>query len=116
MALLKMLGYTAALAPNGEAALAALARGRYDVVLMDIQLPVMDGRKALKLLREREASAGAHTPVIALTAFALKGDAERFLAEGFDGYLSKPLLIQDLIATIQRVASATRTPDKERKK
>jgi PAS domain S-box-containing protein len=116
MTLLKTLGFSATLAADGEAALAALARDRYDVVLMDIQMPVMDGRKALRLLREREAAAGAHTPIIAVTAFALKGDAERFLAEGFDGYLSKPLLIQSVVATIQRVVQATGTPDRKERK
>jgi CheY-like chemotaxis protein len=116
MALLKTLGYAATLAVNGEAALAALEHERFDIVLMDIQMPVIDGRKALGLLREREAASGAHTPVIALTAFALKGDAERFLLDGFDGYLSKPLLIQDLVATIRRTMSATRTTQTEKRK
>jgi PAS domain S-box-containing protein len=106
MTLLKTLGYAATLAADGEAALAALDQARFDVVLMDIQMPVMDGRKALKLLRKRESPLGRHTPVIALTAFALKGDAERFLVDGFDGYLSKPLLIQDLIETIRRAVTA----------
>ena len=71
-----------------------------DLVLMDIQLPDIGGIEALKRLRAEERTASV--PVVALTAQAMEGDRERFLAAGFDGYLSKPVNVDDLIATVKR--------------
>lgn len=96
-ALLQKLGHTVKIAADGAEALQRLSEDPFDFVLMDIQMPVMDGQAALKVLRAREAVTGAHTRVIALTAFAMQDDAERFLAAGFDGYVSKPLHVKLLI-------------------
>jgi CheY-like chemotaxis protein/HPt (histidine-containing phosphotransfer) domain-containing protein len=77
--------------PDGRKALEALGRGRFDLVLMDLQMPEMDGYEALRAIREREATTGEHVPVIALTAHAMQGDRERCLEVGFDDYLAKPI-------------------------
>ena len=103
MALLKKMGHAVTLAENGKEALAALEKDRFDLVLMDIQMPVMDGQEALAVLREREHGSGAHVPVIAFTAHALKGEEARFLAAGFDGYVSKPLEVKKLVDEMRRV-------------
>jgi CheY-like chemotaxis protein len=70
---------------------------------MDIQMPVLNGREALEEIRKRERGTFVHQPVITLTAYALRGDQERFLLEGFDGYLSKPFKAKDLIFEMKRV-------------
>jgi CheY-like chemotaxis protein/HPt (histidine-containing phosphotransfer) domain-containing protein len=76
-----------------------------DMILMDVEMPVMDGLQATALIREREKISGKHMPIIALTAYAMKGDRERCLAAGMDSYLSKPIRYQDLLETIQRLVS-----------
>ncbi|SKA02413.1 PAS domain S-box-containing protein [Trichlorobacter thiogenes] len=101
--LLKKLRIDFRLASNGQEALDQLNLGGIDLVLMDIQMPVMGGEEALQHLRQTEAMIGQHTPVIALTAHALRGDQERLLAAGFDGYLSKPLDLRTLMAELKRV-------------
>jgi len=83
-------------AGNGEEALGALAQRTFDLVLMDVHMPVMDGFEATIAIREREKFTGLHQPVIAMTALAMKGDRERCLAAGMDGYLSKPIDRQQL--------------------
>ena len=70
---------------------------------MDVQMPRMSGEEALLEIRRKEKSTGGHQKVIALTAYALRGEKERFLAEGFDGYISKPLDIKELISELSRV-------------
>jgi len=85
-------GHRVTLASNGREALDRLRESAFDVVLMDMQMPVLDGLSAVKLLRGDPAYAhAASVPVVALTAHAMKGDRERYLAEGLDGYLAKPL-------------------------
>ena len=101
--LLRKLGHVVTLAENGRDALTALEREVFDIVLMDIQMPVMNGEKAVIALREMEKISGAHLPVIALTAYALKGEKEKFLAVGFDGYVSKPLEVKGLVSEMKRV-------------
>jgi len=76
-----------------------------DMILMDVEMPVMDGLQATAIVREREKLSGRHIPIIALTAYAMKGDRERCLAAGMDSYLSKPIRYQDLLETIQRMVS-----------
>lgn len=84
------------LVSNGRDALAAMGKESYDLVLMDVQMPEMDGLEATRALREKEKKNGAHQTVIALTAHAMKGDQERCLAAGMDGYISKPIHPEEL--------------------
>lgn len=107
--LLKKLGHEVEVAKNGRDCLAALDSGKFDLVLMDIQMPVMNGDEALREIRRKEQGFAFHLPVIAQTAFALRGEKERLLQEGFDGYVSKPLDIKELIYEMQRVTSISLT-------
>jgi PAS domain S-box-containing protein len=91
MRLLEKRGHHVVLAANGLEALSALEAGSYDLVLMDVQMPIMDGLEATRLLREKERGSGHHQAVIAMTALVMKGDRERCIAAGMDGYLSKPI-------------------------
>jgi two-component system, sensor histidine kinase and response regulator len=88
---------------NGREALEELEKESFDVVLMDIQMPEMDGFEATAAIREKEKLTGAHIPIIAMTANALKGDEEKCLQAGMDGYVSKPIQTKELIATIERL-------------
>jgi len=102
-------GYTVVVAKNGAEAVTAFANDRFDIVLMDVQMPRMDGMEATAAIREKEKNTGHRTPIIALTAHAMVGDRERFLGAGMDDYLAKPLKPGELTETIQRVIVA-RTP------
>ena len=93
-------GYKTLEAETGERAVALTTEHRPDLVLMDIHLPDIDGVEALRRLRANERTASV--PVLALTAQAMEGDQERFLAAGFDGYLSKPVNIADLLDAVRR--------------
>jgi len=99
--LLVKLGHTATCVENGRDALTELERAAFDLVLMDIQMPVMNGVEALQAIRQLEQS--ADIPVIALTAFATTEEQERFMSEGFNGYVSKPVEIGILVEEIERV-------------
>jgi CheY-like chemotaxis protein len=101
--LLAKMGHTCVLAQDGEAALAQLAEQRFDLVLMDVMMPRMDGLTALARLREAEADAGRRTPVLMVTAHAMTGDRERFMAAGADGYVSKPISAALLAQEMARV-------------
>jgi len=103
--LLERQGYTWVMASTGRAVLAALERESFDVVLMDVQMPEMGGVEATYAIRQRERETGSHLPIIALTAHALQGDRERYLAAGMDDYLSKPVAPAQLFETIARVLS-----------
>jgi two-component system, sensor histidine kinase and response regulator len=94
--LLEKRGHQVVLVTNGQEALEALAQRSFDLVLMDVHMPGMDGIEATMAIREKERSTGFHQPVIALTAMVMKGDHERCTAAGMDGYLSKPIDIQKL--------------------
>ena len=106
--MLERAGHTVSIASNGIEAVAAYERDRFDLILMDGQMPEMDGLQAAASIRNRErlASPGSHIPIIALTAYALKGDRDRFLASGMDDYLTKPIQQRDLIEAINRAVSA----------
>jgi signal transduction histidine kinase/DNA-binding response OmpR family regulator len=90
---------------NGEEALDALEKGNFEAILMDVQMPKMDGVKATQLIRQREKETGLHIPIIAMTAHAMKGDREKCLEAGMDEYISKPLNAKHLGETISRVMS-----------
>jgi two-component system, sensor histidine kinase and response regulator len=89
--MLQKLGHTLVSAGNGNEALSLLAIQSFDLVLMDIQMPGMDGLTATRRIREDERSTQLHLPIIAMTAHAMKGDRERCIAAGMDGYVSKPI-------------------------
>jgi PAS domain S-box-containing protein len=99
--------YNVDTADNGLEALAACERKRYDIILMDIQMPVMDGTEAARQIRIREGM-DRHTPIIALTSFALKGDREKFLAMGMDEYIAKPVDMDVLYSVIDKVRGSGR--------
>ena len=106
--LLTKRGHKVSTVENGREALAAIddrQRERFDVVLMDVQMPEMGGLEATRAIRAAEDPTAARLPIVALTAHALKGDRERCLAAGMDGYLAKPIDVNQLIATVERIAS-----------
>jgi PAS domain S-box-containing protein len=94
--MLARLGCRATAVGNGAQAVAAIERGTYDLVLMDVQMPEMDGFEATALIRRQETQAGGHLPILAMTAHAMEGDRERCLATGMDGYISKPVKTDEL--------------------
>jgi two-component system sensor histidine kinase/response regulator len=101
--MLEKQGHQATGVMNGEEALQALEKGNYELVLMDVQMPKMDGFQFARVLRDREKATGLHLPVIAMTAHAMKGDREKCLQMGMDDYISKPLNAKQLAETIARV-------------
>jgi len=104
--LLEMRGHDVTVVSNGRQALAALEKQAFDVILMDVQMPELDGFETTVAIRESEKSTRKHIPIIALTAHAMKGDKERCLAVGMDGYLSKPIRSSDLFELIERSPGA----------
>jgi len=100
--LLEKRGHSVRVADTGRAALAAVEEECFDIILMDIQMPEMDGFEATELIRSREYGAGAHTPIIAMTAHAMKGDEEKCLAAGMDAYVSKPIHAATLFDAIAK--------------
>ena len=98
--LLKRWGHSTTVANNGAEAVDLAAQGGFDVILMDIQMPVMDGMEATALIRQEQSRTGQHVPIIAMTAHAMKGDKERCLASGMDAYVSKPVRPNDLLAAM----------------
>jgi len=108
--LLERRGYTVETVESGTAVLDALEHEPFDVILMDIQLPEMDGLQATAAIRDRERATGRHVPIIAMTAFAMSGDEERCLAAGMDRYISKPLDVQHLYQTIDEVSASAAAP------
>lgn len=102
--LLEKRGYVVIAVENGALAVDLTARERFHVVLMDIQMPVMDGLTATAKIRERELGTGEHQPIIAVTAHALDEDRQRCIAAGMDDYLPKPIRSSDLFEKVARFA------------
>jgi signal transduction histidine kinase/CheY-like chemotaxis protein/ligand-binding sensor domain-containing protein/HPt (histidine-containing phosphotransfer) domain-containing protein len=109
--LLTKNGHSVTLVSNGKEAVDALAERTFDLILMDVQMPELDGLAATVLIREREKTTETHIPIIAMTANAMQGDKEECLAAGMDGYISKPIRVPELMATIARLV-----PQKAEKK
>jgi len=103
--LLEKQGHQVTLAENGREALEKLLLGGFDGILMDVQMPEMTGLEAAQAIRRAERGSGRHVPILAMTAHAMKGDRERCLASGMDGYVSKPIRSQELLDALQRVIS-----------
>jgi len=102
MRILERLGHKVQVADNGKEAI-RLAQEHFDVILMDVQMPEMDGLEATTAIRVAEAGTGRHVPIVAMTAHAMKGDKERCLSAGMDGYLSKPIRIDELQRAMSEV-------------
>ena len=98
--MLEKAGHSVAKAGNGQEVLEAIGQASFDLVLMDVQMPVMDGLEATALIRQQEKQTGGHLPIVAMTAHAMKGDRERCLAAGMDAYVAKPVQKAELFAAI----------------
>jgi PAS domain S-box-containing protein len=122
--LLAKQGHSVAVACNGREAVAAVEqapRGGFDLILMDVQMPDMDGFETTAAIRARELTTGGHVPIVAVTAYAMKGDRERCLAAGMDGYLAKPVQVQELLDLVRDhealpVRSSEVSPPQEQEK
>jgi CheY-like chemotaxis protein len=104
--LLEKRGHTVFIAGTGRAALVALETESFDLIMMDVQMPEMDGIEATEAIREHEKTTGKHIPIIAMTANAMMGDKERCLAAGMDSYVSKPQRSRELLAVVERCLRA----------
>jgi two-component system sensor histidine kinase/response regulator len=104
---LEKYGHNVTVAGNGREAVALALHKPFDLILMDIQMPEMDGYEATAAIREAEQASGAHTPIVALTAHAMKSDQNRCLAAGMDDYLAKPIHVQQLLEKVERFAPKT---------
>ncbi len=107
--LLEKCGHHVKMVSTGHDALAVLAQQAFDIVLMDVQMPDLDGIATTAAIRDQERATGAHVPILALTAHAMQGDRERCLAAGMDGYVAKPVTADALYAAIDRVLMARST-------
>ena len=103
-AILRRAGHAALVVQNGMEAVAALKRERFNAVLMDVQMPVMGGFEATRLIRELEAGSGRRTPIIAVTARAMKGDSEACMAAGMDAFVPKPIQSETLLVVLEELA------------
>lgn len=110
VALLQKHGHRVVVVNNGTGAIAACGSQSFDVVLMDVQMPELDGFEATATIREQEKTSGKRIPIIAMTAHAMKGDRERCLQSGMDGYVSKPIRPQQLFQAIEEVWSPVNKP------
>ena len=106
LAMLQRAGHTVMVAETGKEAVRLAQAERLDLILMDIQMPEMDGLEATRMIRQSETATGTHIPIVAITAHALKGDCERFLAAGMDRYIAKPFQQEELFETLERVRNS----------
>jgi CheY-like chemotaxis protein len=112
MRLLEGEGHRVVASENGKQGVERFREGGFDLILMDVQMPEMDGWEATRAIREIEAGSGRHIPILAMTAHAMKGDREKCLEAGMDGYVSKPVVVADLRQAIQDAAKgAVRAPE-----
>jgi PAS domain S-box-containing protein len=109
--LLEKHGHTVTVASNGKKALEALEKQSYDLILMDVQMPEMNGWEATEAIRKREKTTGEHLPIVAMTAHAMKGDEEKCLAAGMDRYLTKPIRTQELLAVLDEIGARKTSGD-----
>jgi CheY-like chemotaxis protein len=112
MRMLQKMEHTPVLAPNGKKALELASAERFDLAFMDVQMPEMDGLAATRAIRRSERNGATHLPIFAMTAHAMKGDRERCLESGMDGYITKPLSFSDIEQTLAGLALAPATPFK----
>ena len=111
--ILQKAGHSVEVAVNGQEAIDLLARVAFDLILMDVQMPLMDGFEATARIREKEKGTGQHMPIVAMTAHAMKGDRERCLEAGMDGYVAKPIQEKELFAAIAAAVAVTRQPKQD---
>ena len=109
--MLEKRGHQVQVVADGREAVAAVERERFDAVLMDLQMPHLNGFEATRHIRAREATSGGHVPILAMTAHALKGDRERCLESGMDGYVSKPVQAEELFRALAPYSAANHPPD-----
>jgi CheY-like chemotaxis protein len=98
--MLEKAGHSVIAVDNGREALEAFSRERFDIILMDVHMPEVDGIEATRQIRRLEATASGHIPIIAMTASAMKEDREACLKAGMDAYMSKPICAEELLATL----------------
>ena len=110
VALLEQLGHRVTGVENGARAVEEWFRRRPDAILMDVEMPVLDGIAATRLIREREPAGSGRTVIIALTSHTQAGDREKLLAAGFDGYVVKPIRERELVAELQRCCGQQKAP------
>ena len=108
--LLERRGHHVTIANNGREALECLERGRFDVILMDVQMPDMDGLEATAAIRLKERGAGIHIPIIALTARTMQEDRERCTAAGMDAFITKPIKAVEFLQVVEAVAAGVEDP------
>ncbi len=111
VSLLTKRGHHVTIVGNGQEAVEAVAQGAFDLVLMDVQMPVMDGFAATSVIRQWERDTGRSLAIIAMTAHAMQGDRQRCLDAGMDGYVSKPFRPQELFAAVEGIKPAADAPD-----
>lgn len=113
LGILNNKGWEADVANNGQEALNMFKEKHYDFIVMDIQMPLLDGYEATKAIRQHEEKNGGHIPIVALTAFAMPEDREKCLAAGMDDYLTKPVKAEVLYSTIETIISTGECPKVE---
>ena len=111
--ILQKMGHRVTVVGDGKKAVETLGQGTFDLVMMDVQMPVMNGFEATQTIRAQEKHSGKHIPIVAMTAHAMKGDRERCLEAGMDGYVSKPIDLQDLYHAIEGLVPASNEGEKE---